>query len=121
MAQNKHLLIIEDDTDMMEIMTAILEKDGYSVSGIAGADDIVRTVLEQQPDLVITDYILEVINGGEYCSQLKSNPLTRQIPVMIVSGYPNVLTSLGNYGADEVIYKPFDNADLSARVAALLA
>ena len=62
--------------------------------------------------LVIVDYILEGINGGELCHQLKINPRTKHLPVIMISGYQRVLESLGNYGADYFLPKPFDLNEL---------
>jgi two-component system, OmpR family, phosphate regulon response regulator PhoB len=116
----KLILIIEDDPDIAEVITIILTDDGHRVTTITEATNIVDTVQEIKPDLVITDYILNGINGGEYCSQLKHDPRTSHLPVIILSGYGRVLDSLGHYGADQIIHKPFSNDDLSAKVAALL-
>lgn len=118
---HKHLLIIEDDLDITDILTVLFTDEGYTVTAINQTDDIIRTVEEVKPDLIITDYILEGINGGEYCSQVKNNPETAHIPVVLLSGYAKVLESLGNYGADAVIYKPFDNDELIDRVGAMLS
>jgi two-component system, OmpR family, phosphate regulon response regulator PhoB len=118
---HKHLLIIEDDLDITDILTSLFTDEGYQVTAINQTDDIIRTVDEVKPDLIITDYILEGINGGEYCSQVKKNPETAHIPVVLLSGYAKVLESLGNYGADAVIYKPFDNDKLIDTVGAMLS
>lgn len=115
----KHLLLLEDDPDVLDILQTLMDLEGYRVTALSGTDDIIRTALEHAPDLIITDYILQGINGGEYCSQLKQHPETAHIPVIILSAYDKVLGSLGHYGADLVIHKPFDNADLVAKVAGL--
>ncbi|MCC8411277.1 response regulator [Mucilaginibacter sp. UR6-1] len=117
----KKILLIEDNTDITEIISTVLADDGYKVSAITEADDIVQTVLDTGPDLIITDYILEGINGGEYCSAIKRDARTAHLPVIILSGYGKVLESLGDYGADQIMDKPFNNDDLSATVAQLLA
>ncbi|WDF53942.1 response regulator [Mucilaginibacter sp. KACC 22063] len=120
MILQKHLLIVEDNEDIAEVLKEIFTDNGYRVTAINEAADIVQTVQEINPDLIITDYILSGINGGEYCSQIKKNPLTAHIPVVILSGYAKVLESLGSYGADLVMYKPFDNDDLYEKVNKLL-
>jgi CheY-like chemotaxis protein len=61
-----------------------------------------------RPDIVILDYILNGINGGELCHQIKMNRHTAQLPVVIMSAYPKVLQSLGDYGCNTFIPKPFD-------------
>jgi CheY-like chemotaxis protein len=117
----QHVLIIEDDPDISDVLNTILSDEGYQVTAIAETSDIIKTVTELKPQLVITDYILAGINGGEYCSQIKRNAVTAHIPVIILSGYGRVLESLGHYGADRVVDKPFDNDKLCAIVAELIA
>lgn len=117
----KHILIIEDDPDISDVLNTILADEGYKVTAIAETDNIIRTVTALEPQLIITDYILARINGGEYCIEIKRNTGTAHIPVIILSGYGRVLDSLGHYGADRIIEKPFDNDKLCAIVADLLA
>src|SRR5690606_15074568 len=63
---------------------------------------------EYQPNLVLIDYLLHGINGGEVCHQIKTEEGTRTVPVILMSAYPRVFESLGTYGCDEFIAKPFD-------------
>ncbi|GAB3927395.1 response regulator [Mucilaginibacter myungsuensis] len=116
----KHLLVIEDDQDIKDILETILTMEGHTVTTISETPNIIQTVLETKPDLIITDYILQGINGGEYCSQIKQHPETAHIPVIILSAYDKVLGSLGHYKADLIIHKPFDNDNLCQNVAELL-
>lgn len=115
----KRVLIIEDDPDISDLLNTILSDEGYEVNAIVESNDIIATVTELNPHLVITDYILAGINGGEYCSQIKRNDRTSHIPVIILSGYGRVLESLGHYGADRIVDKPFDNEKLCSIVAEL--
>jgi DNA-binding response OmpR family regulator len=116
----QHILIIEDDADITDALQLILTTEGYQVTAITEATDIISTVMEVNPDLVITDYILERINGGEYCSALKHDERTANIPVIILSGHGRVLDSLGDYGADRIMEKPFNNDELLGVIAQLL-
>ncbi len=75
-------------------------------------DDIFELVNLHQPDLVIIDYLMTGINGGEMCAALKRNPSTRALPVIIVSAYERIIQSLGNYGCDAFVSKPFDMTHL---------
>lgn len=117
----KHILIIEDDPDISDLLSTILTEEGYRVTAITETDNIIRTVTALEPQLIITDYILAGINGGEYCIEIKRNTGTAHIPVIILSGYGRVLDSLGHYGADRIIEKPFDNDKLCVVVTDLLA
>lgn len=120
MALEKHLLILEDNLEILDILKDVFTEEGYRVTGITASEDIITTVREIKPDLILTDYILDGINGGEYCHQVKTEPSTAHIPVIILSAYPMVLGSLGNYGADAIVSKPFDIRNLSDTVAGVL-
>jgi CheY-like chemotaxis protein len=116
----KHVLIIEDDAGISDVLNTILSEEGYRVTAITETGNIITTVMDLKPQLIITDYILTGINGGEYCSQIKRDDRTAHIPVIILSGYGRVLDSLGHYGADQIIDKPFDNEKLCSIVAELI-
>lgn len=104
----KKILILDDNEDILEMMKLALEDEGHDVECLTNTDDIYKAVQTINPDLVIVDYILEGINGGEFCHQIKSHPETSHIPVIMVSGHQRVLESLGStYGADVFIAKPF--------------
>jgi len=102
------ILLIDDDLNMLEVMKETLVYYGYSVSTSNYTDDIFSLVNLHQPDLVIIDYLMTGINGGEMCAALKRNEGTRFLPVIIVSAYERIIQSLGNYGCDAFVSKPFD-------------
>jgi len=104
----KNILVIDDDEETLLLLEEMLRYSDFKVNGIKGTSDILKVIEEVKPDLVITDYILRGINGGELCHQVKTNPKTAHLPVVLMSAYPRVLESLGNYGCDVFITKPFD-------------
>ncbi len=104
----KKILILDDNEDILEMMKIALEDEGHEVECLTNTDDIYKAIQSAKPDLVIVDYILSGINGGELCHQIKTNPETEHIPVILVSGHQRVLESFGTtYGADVFIAKPF--------------
>ncbi|HTI61652.1 response regulator [Mucilaginibacter sp.] len=105
---NKHVLIVEDNEELLSLYRDLLEPDGYRLSILAGSDDIIQHLGELQPDLVLLDFLIAGINGGELCSQIKKNPATSHIPVIMATAYPRLLNSLGHYGWDDFIAKPFE-------------
>src|ERR1700742_2716431 len=117
---SKNILIVDDQSDILDVVKEVLEMEGYVVTALTYTDDIIKTVDEHQPDLVMLDYLLAGINGGEHCHFLKTNPMTSHIPVVMMSGYPRVLESLGNYGADAFIPKPLDMNQLYKTIKNLL-
>lgn len=113
---SKKILIIDDQNDTLDLLKEIFEDEGYQVTALPYTDDIIRSIAQYQPNLVMLDFLLAGINGGELCHQLKTNSLSAHIPVIMLSGYPRVLESLGSYGADAFIAKPFDLAHLTDSV-----
>jgi len=116
----RNILIVDDQHDILDVLKEALEMEGYNVIALTYTEDIIRSANEHQPDLVMLDFLLAGINGGEHCHFLKTNPLTSHIPVIMLSGYPRVLESLGNYGADMFIPKPFDLEKITSTVKHLL-
>jgi DNA-binding response OmpR family regulator len=112
----KRILIIDDDISILEILNDIFTDNGYHVETVTDTSDIFKTVTELAPDLVIIDYLLQEINGGEICAQIKKNQSTANIPVVMMTAFPRVMLSLGTYHCDEFIEKPFNLDYLISRV-----
>lgn len=108
----KKILIVDDNEDLLELLKETFTAEGYETECITNANNICDAAHEAAPHLVILDYILFGINGGELCHQLKTDERTKHLPVIIISAYPRVLESLGNYGADVIVSKPFDLNEL---------
>jgi CheY-like chemotaxis protein len=117
----KKILIIDNDADVLDMIQEVLNYAGYEVVIKEGTDDIVALITEQKPDLVLIDFILNGVNGGEYCHRIKANPQTSSLPVIIMTAYSKVLLSLGDYGCNGYLAKPFDLDELINHVSRLLA
>ncbi len=109
----RKVLVIDDNNDLLDLLREALTAEGYEVECLPQIDNIYEAVLQSRAGLIIVDFILDGINGGELCHQIKINPRTSHIPVIMISGYTRVLESLGgNYGADHFLPKPFDLNEL---------
>lgn len=117
----KRIIVIDNDQLILEMMQEALEGEGYDVETFHDTTNIAALTSQHLPDLLILDYILDGINGGELCRQLKKQPSTASLPVMICSGYSRVLNSLGFYDCDAFLEKPFDLSELLATVHTLLS
>ncbi|WP_316789510.1 response regulator [Pedobacter frigoris] len=117
---SKSILIIENDEGLVEMLTELFEYEGFIVRSYKEAEDVFELIQDFTPDIVLLDYLLPKINGGELCAQLKKNPLTKHIPVIICSAYPQVLLSLGSYGCNAFISKPFELSELLLKINACL-
>ena len=116
----KNVLIVDDQSDILDVLKEALEMEGYNVTTLSYTEDIIHSVNEFRPDLVMLDFLLAGINGGEHCHFLKTDPSTSHLPVVMMSGYPRVLESLGNYGANAFIAKPFGLEQITSTVKQLL-
>ena len=112
----KRILIIDDYQDILEILQDILIYAGYAVTTLIEIDNIIETVAKYKPDLVIIDFLLQGINGGELCSQIKKNEQTHHIPVILMSAHSRILDSFEIFKCDEFIEKPFDRSHLVDRI-----
>lgn len=104
----KRILVIDNDQDILEAVEAALIMENYSVETSPIVEDIFDMIRDKNPDLILIDYLLFGINGGELCHMIKSEPTTSHLPVIIFSGYPKVIQSLGTYECDAFISKPFE-------------
>lgn len=117
----KRILIVENDESLLSVFEDLFGYEGFDVQSHAETDDIFALVEAYRPDLVLLDYMLPGINGGELCAQLKREVSTQNIPVVICSAYAPVILSLGSYGCNAFVSKPFEMKDLLAKVKECIA
>ena len=117
---SRQILIIEDDEDILKVLETVLEYNEFGVTAINDTDDILATIEQHQPDLILTDFLLSGMNGGEICQKVKSNKDTCHIPVIVISAYPELAVSFGKFGFDAFINKPFNIGDLVEKIDELL-
>ncbi|RZM27726.1 MAG: response regulator [Pedobacter sp.] len=106
------ILIIEDELSTVEVMRSIMKMAGYNFRIEHQTTDMIGLLEDYDPDLVIIDYILPLINGGDLCSEIKNHTYFSKTPVIIYSAYLKVLMSIGTYSCDAFIAKPFDVPEL---------
>lgn len=119
--KKKTILIIDDNQEILTLLTTLFSLESYQVITFTNTQNIIKLTAAHNPDLIILDYLIGELNGGELCAQLKKNVLTKHLPVIILSAFNRVIQSLGNYGCDVFIPKPFDNQLLLDEVRELLA
>ncbi len=108
----KHILLIEDDTQILETTTLLLEHLEYQVTGFKAFTNL-EEMVDLQPDCFLLDENLPGISGHIICILLKSKPVTNTIPVVLISANPALkqIAALGE--ADAYIPKPFGIQDLA--------
>jgi len=114
----KKILIIEDDLDTLDVLQVYFLDLGYEVVTYDDKHSI-KGVIINRPDIAILDNKLQNGFGHDLCREIKSNPLTSHIPVILISGYHDLKQLAENSGADAFIAKPFDLDVLADRVGQL--
>lgn len=103
----KHIFIADDDEAIVDATSLMLEVSGYEVtSTLNGAE--VATALLSKPDLLLLDIWMSGVDGRDVCRQIKSQPETKNIPVLMVSASRDIKESALASGADAFLAKPFD-------------
>lgn len=118
--EGKRLLIIDDDKDLLDLIKTYFELEGYVVFTLPRVDNIFKVFSQYHPDLILLDYQLPEENGDKICQQLKSNPATFDVPVIMISGYSKAELDRDYHGWNGVVSKPFDLTDLQKTVEKFL-
>jgi DNA-binding response OmpR family regulator len=116
------ILIVDDSREAGMAQAELLRMAGYLVELVADGRAALRAVELQQPDLIILDVQLPGIDGYAVCDVLKRNPVTWQIPIIMVTVEGELHARLQGIeaGADDYLQKPADQQELEARIRALL-
>ncbi len=116
---SKHILIIDDNKDLLTMLTAMLKTKGYIISVSETAENIIPLIKETRPDVILMDMLLSGSDGREICRQVKADESIASIPLMMLSAYPQAITDCLEAGADAFVEKPFDMKVLLDKLAAL--
>lgn len=108
MSSTKRVLIVDDDTSILEALDLTFQSFGYQTHTLPSADGVDVVIHEFKPDLIILDVLLSGADGKVVCTNLKHNPKTKNIPVIMVSAHPDLGNSARACGADDFLEKPFD-------------
>lgn len=107
---NRRVIYIEDDQEMIELVSLILGRHGFQVIGGQGGKNGLDLIAQDPPDLILLDLMMPGMDGWEVYQQIKSNQTTRNIPVIIITAKAQEIDRvLGLYIAkvDDYIVKPF--------------
>ncbi len=120
--KKEFIVVVEDETDIREVLVYNLEREGYRVKSARDGKKGLAMIQEEIPDLVLLDLMLPGIDGLEICKRLKGDDLTSAIPIVMVSarGEESDIVIGLELGAEDYIAKPFGTRELLARVNAVL-
>jgi len=117
-----NVLVVEDDSDIAELVARYLEKAGYTTARVSSGRDALDAVRAKAPDLIVLDVMLPHIDGLEVCRLLRANDHTASIPIIMLTARADESERIVGLemGADDYLAKPFSPNELVARVRALL-
>lgn len=118
----KNILIVEDEADLVELISYNLKKEGFNLDSAIDGEAALSKIKKGRYDLVVLDLMLPGIQGMELCRILRSDPKTETLPVIMLTAKGDEVDKiLGlEMGADDYITKPFSPRELVARVKAVL-
>jgi len=118
----RKILLIDDEVPLLEVIKTNLEIEGYDVvTEMSGEMGLVSAVVDQ-PDVILLDIMMPDVDGWEICQRLRSDPRTKYIPVIMLTALDETHHVVKGFecGADDYLAKPFDNAELFARIKSVL-
>ncbi|OGB25940.1 MAG: two-component system response regulator [Burkholderiales bacterium RIFCSPLOWO2_02_FULL_57_36] len=115
------ILITEDEPNIVESLTFILNRAGYDVSSVADGEAAMHRLRSNPPDIMVLDVMLPKLNGFEVLKLVKSDPLLKSMPVVILTakGQTHDRQLAEEIGADAFVTKPFSNRDLIDQIKKL--
>jgi CheY-like chemotaxis protein len=115
----KRILVVDDDVTISHLVCLILESTGYNVARAADGEEALRKMSEHQPDLVLLDIMMPILDGRETSLRMQSDPTLRDIPIVFVTATPASLEG-GSFPHAAVLRKPVQIDDLLETVARLV-
>ncbi len=122
--QKKHIVCIEDDAGIIDLVKLILTRKGYRVSGAVGGREGLELIEREKPDVVLLDLMMPDMDGWEVFHQMRAQESTRHIPVIVVTAKAQSIDKvLGLHIAkvDDYLTKPFSPQDLVDSVERILS
>jgi two-component system phosphate regulon response regulator PhoB len=117
-----NVLIVDDERDLVHVLEFNLRQAGYETTSAYDGEEALAKVRQKTPDLVILDLMLPDVPGTEVCRQLKSNPRTKAVPVIMLTARGEEVDRVVGFelGADDFVTKPFSVRELVLRIKAVL-
>lgn len=121
MTDQKNILIVDDEPDILKVTVFRIKKAGYNVITAVDGQQGLETAKRETPDLIFLDFALPLMNGHEVCQRLKADEDLKKIPVILLTAsVDKIKEHAENAGADDYLAKPFEPQDLLGKVEKFL-
>ncbi|MFL2799013.1 MAG: phosphate regulon transcriptional regulator PhoB [Paracoccaceae bacterium] len=119
---NPKILVVEDEPNQVELIEFNLNSEGYEVIVAQDGEEALDLAEEENPDLILLDWMLPKVSGIEVCRQLRRSKMTREIPIVMLTARSEESDKIRglDIGADDYITKPYSIKELLARVRAAM-
>jgi len=116
------ILVVEDEVDLQEVLAYNLRQAGHEATVVGTGQEALSRAVAEAPDLVLLDLMLPDMSGTDVCRTLKSDPATRQVPVVMLTAKGEEIDRVVGFelGADDYVVKPYSMRELTLRVQAIL-
>jgi diguanylate cyclase (GGDEF)-like protein len=120
--RKRKVLLIDDEVTLLDVMKTNLEIEGYEVATSMRGETGLASAVVDQPDLIILDIMMPDVDGWEICRRLRADQRTRYIPIIMLTALDETHNIVKGFesGADDYLSKPFENAELFARIKSAL-
>ncbi|MFQ5666556.1 MAG: PleD family two-component system response regulator [Candidatus Binatia bacterium] len=121
-ATKGRILIVDDEPDVVTILTHMLGREGYECVSASGGEAALQAIQQQSVDVILLDVMMPEMDGLQVCERLQQDETWRQIPVILVTAKDDMETRAQGMalGVSEYLTKPINRRELFARVAAQL-
>ena len=113
-ADKKKILVVDDEPDIINLITDFLEHEEYHVISASDGDTALKLAIDEKPDLITMDIMMSNKDGYETCLLLRENEITSSIPIIVLTGRSSERAAMAaqSFGADSFLCKPFHLQEL---------
>ena len=118
-ARAKKILLVDDEEGLAQLLSSMLQKDGYEVVTANDGQQALEKLITFEPDVIVSDVVMPKLDGIEMFKQIKANPKTANIPFIFISGFQDqqILERARKIGVFGILHKPVDVEQVEARIA----
>ncbi len=114
--------MIDDDKDLLKVTQCLLEERGFQTEVCSDWAAATKKILTFDPNLILLDVFLDHYDGFQICNKLKSSRFTRDIPILVLSGFSKLADpAINEFGADGFLAKPFKVNDIISKMKKILS